>query len=132
MKENILSLILPFLGTVIGSAFVFFFKKKMSSKMEKIFAGFAAGVMVAATIWSLIIPAFDATKTISLFADGNLSKLSFLPIVIGLWLGFAFLMLLDKIVPHLHVSSQKPEGLNSKFKKSGPKMSLSLRAIDKR
>ena len=118
MKENILSLILPFLGTVIGSAFVFFFKKKMSSKMEKIFAGFAAGVMVAATIWSLIIPAFDATKTISLFADGNLSKLSFLPIVIGLWLGFAFLMLLDKIVPHLHVSSQKPEGLNSKFKKS--------------
>lgn len=115
--ENITSLIIPFIGTVIGSAFVFFFKKKMSSRMEKIFAGFAAGVMIAATFFSLILPAFDASISIPIF-EGDFKKLSFLPVIGGLWLGFGFLMLLDKIIPHLHVNSDKPEGLSSKFKKS--------------
>lgn len=119
MFENITSLILPFIGTVIGSAFVFFFKKKMSSRMSKIFSGFAAGVMVAATFFSLILPAFDATKEIEFFSSGaKFELLSFIPVIIGLWLGFAFLMLLDKIIPHLHINEDKPEGLKSKFKKS--------------
>ena len=119
MIENITSLILPFLGTVIGSAFVFFFKKKMSSRMEKIFSGFAAGVMVSATFFSLILPAFESTGDISFFKEGSgFEKLSFLPIVIGLWLGFAFLMLLDKIIPHLHIKENHPEGLKAKLKKS--------------
>lgn len=114
--ENTLSLILPFIGTVIGSAFVFFFKNKLSERVEKIFSGFAAGVMVAASIWSLIIPAFDATNSIDWFKHND--KLSFIPIVIGIWLGFGFLMLLDKIIPHLHVKEDKPEGLKSNFKKT--------------
>lgn len=119
MIENITSLIIPFIGTVIGSAFVFFFKKKMSDKMTKIFAGFAAGVMIAATFFSLILPALDATSSIELFKSGSaFEKLSFLPVVLGFTLGFLFIMLLDKIVPHLHISSNKPEGLTSKFKKS--------------
>lgn len=119
MFENITSLILPFLGTVIGSAFVFVFRKKMSTRMEKIFSGFAAGVMVAATFFSLILPAFDASLEIDVFSPGStFEKLSFIPVVGGLWLGFLFLMLLDKIIPHLHINENQPEGLKSKFKKS--------------
>lgn len=117
--ENVTSLIIPFIGTVVGSAFVFFFKKKMSERMERIFAGFAAGVMIAATFFSLILPALDASSDIEFFDSGNwVDKLSFIPVVIGLGIGFVFIMLLDKIVPHLHVNSDKPEGLNSRFKKS--------------
>lgn len=119
MVENAVSLLLPFIGTVIGSALVFVFKNKMSNRVEKIFSGFSAGVMVAATIWSLIIPAFDSTSNIEIFKPGSsFEKLSFLPIVIGFWLGFGFLLLLDKIIPHLHVNEDKPEGLKSKFKKT--------------
>ena len=87
--EIIFSLVIPLIGTILGSACVFFFKKKMSIKMEKIFSGFAAGVMVAATIWSLIIPSFEASS--------SYGKLEFLPVVVGLWVGFAFLLVLDKI-----------------------------------
>lgn len=117
--ENVISLILPFIGTVIGSAFVFLFKNKMSEKVEKIFSGFAAGVMVAATIWSLLLPAFDSAVEIDFFNKGNwISKFAFLPVMIGLVLGFLFLMLLDRIVPHLHINENSPEGLKSNFKKS--------------
>lgn len=108
--EIIFSLVIPLIGTILGSVCVFFFKKKMSIKMEKIFSGFAAGVMVAATIWSLIIPSFEASS--------SYGKLEFLPVVVGLWVGFAFLLVLDKIVPHLHINDSKPEGVKSNFKKS--------------
>lgn len=93
---------IPFLGTVIGSAFVYFMRGKMGLKLQNLLSGFAAGVMVAASVWSLIIPAMDASE--------HLGKLSFAPAFIGLWLGFLFLMLLDKFIPHQHINSEVPEG----------------------
>lgn len=112
--EFTLSMILPFIGTIIGSALVFVFKNKMSDKVSKIFSGFAAGVMVAATIWSLLIPSFEASNQIEIFKD----NLSFIPVTIGLWLGFGMMFLLDKIIPHLHINEDNPEGIKSSFKKS--------------
>jgi len=93
---------LPFLGTVIGSAFVFFLKGKMNRNLQRILTGFAGGVMVAASIWSLIIPAMDQSE--------HMGKLAFLPALVGVWAGFLFLMLLDRLIPHLHLNSECPEG----------------------
>jgi len=93
---------LPFLGTVIGSAFVFFLKGKMNRNLQRILTGFAGGVMVAASIWSLIIPAMDQSE--------HMGKLAFLPALVGVWAGFLFLMLLDRLIPHLHLNSESPEG----------------------
>jgi len=103
MYPQIISTVLfPFLGTTIGSAFVFFLKGSMNRNLQRALSGFAAGVMVAASVWSLIIPAIDQSE--------HLGKFAFLPAFIGVWLGFGFLMLLDKIIPHLHVGSDCPEG----------------------
>lgn len=111
MKPELLSAVfLPFLGTAIGSAFVFFMKDKMNRSLQRALTGFAAGVMVAASIWSLIIPAIEQSE--------HLGKLSFLPSFIGVWAGFGFLLLLDRLIPHLHLNSEKPEGLSSKLGKS--------------
>jgi len=96
------AIFLPFLGTALGSAFVFFLKGQMNRTLQRILTGFAAGVMVAASIWSLIIPAMEQSE--------HMGKLSFLPAFIGVWGGFLFLMLLDRIIPHLHLNSQCPEG----------------------
>ena len=88
MSISVLSTILmPFLGTVIGSAFVFFLKGQMNQLLQRMLTGFAAGVMVAASIWSLIIPALDQAE--------HLGKLSFLPAFVGVWIGFLFLLFLD-------------------------------------
>lgn len=95
-------LLLPFLGTAVGSALVFFLKGHMDRKLERILTGFAAGVMVAASIWSLIIPAVEQSE--------HLGKLAFLPAAIGVWGGFLGLLLLDHLIPHLHLNSQFPEG----------------------
>ena len=112
-------ILIPFLGTSFGAACVFFMKHDMSEWLSRILTGFAAGVMVSATFFSLILPAFESTGDISFFKEGSgFEKLSFLPIVIGLWIGFAFLMLLDKIIPHLHIKENQPEGLKAKLKKS--------------
>lgn len=100
--QIITTVLLPFLGTVIGSAFVFFLKGSMNQGLQKALSGFAAGVMVAASVWSLIIPAIDQSE--------HLGKFAFFPAFAGVWLGFLFLMLLDKIIPHLHVNSDCPEG----------------------
>lgn len=107
MEEIIFSIVIPFIGTILGAAFIFLFKK-MNDSLLKAFTGFAAGVMVAASIWSLIIPSFEASS--------DLDKLSFLPVLIGLWLGFLFLMLLDKIIPHMH--NDEVEGPHVDLKKS--------------
>ena len=88
---------------------VFFLKKELNSKIQKILLGFASGVMIAASIWSLIIPAIDMSEGISLV---------WLPAAIGFLLGMGFLLLLDTIVPHLHINSSDPEGPKSKIKKS--------------
>ena len=103
MRPEILAAIaLPFVGTVLGSAFVFFMKGGMNRTVQRILTGFAAGVMVAASIWSLIIPAIEQSE--------HMGKLSFLPAFIGVWVGFLFLLALDHIIPHLHLNSECPEG----------------------
>ena len=103
-------LMIPFLGTTLGAACVFFMKKELNQKIQKLLLGFASGVMVAASVWSLIIPAIDQSE--------NMGKLAFVPTAVGIALGFAFLLILDSIIPHLHVNSDKPEGLRAKLKKS--------------
>lgn len=103
MQPEVFSAItLPFLGTVIGAGFVFFLKGNMHRTLQRSLTGFAAGVMVAASVWSLIIPAIEQSE--------HLGGLSFLPAFVGVWAGFAFLLLLDHIIPHLHLNSQCPEG----------------------
>ena len=105
----LLGILLPFIGTVLGSAMVFLIKGEINIKIKKLLLGFAAGVMIAASIWSLIIPAIDLSE--------SLGKLSFLPATIGFILGIGFLLLLDTIIPHLHINSNEPEGVKTSLKK---------------
>lgn len=99
---------IPFLGTALGSACVFFMKKELGDKIQRGLTGFAAGVMVAASIWSLLIPAMEQSE--------SLGKLAFMPAAIGFWLGILFLLFLDKIIPHLHRNSEEPEGPHAGLK----------------
>lgn len=108
--QIISAVFLPFLGTVLGSACVFFLSGEMNRKLQRALMGFAAGVMVAASIWSLIIPAMDQSA--------HLGKLSFVPALIGVWAGFGFLLLLDRVIPHLHLNSACPEGMQCGLGKS--------------
>lgn len=110
MTNLILGLLVPFLGTSLGAFTVFFMKDKINVKVEKILLGFAGGVMIAASIWSLINPSIEQSE--------SLGKLSFLPATIGIILGVAFLFTLDSIIPHLHINSEKPEGIHAKLKKT--------------
>ena len=105
--ETFLGIMIPFLGTALGAACVFFMKKSLGDLVQRSLAGFAAGVMVAASIWSLLIPAIEQS-------DG-MGKLSFLPAFIGFWGGMLFLLLLDRLIPHLHVGSEQAEGPKSKL-----------------
>ncbi len=108
MKTEILSgLLIPFLGTSLGAACVFFMKRDLSRDVQRALTGFAAGVMTAASIWSLIIPAMEMSE--------SMGKLAFLPAVVGFWFGILFLLLLDSLIPHLHMNSEKAEGLPSKL-----------------
>ena len=110
IKETAIGLLIPFLGTALGAAGVFFMKNELSNRVQKALTGFASGVMVAASIWSLIIPAMKQSE--------GMGKLSFLPAVIGFWLGILFLLLLDCIIPHLHLHSDKAEGPKSALKRA--------------
>ena len=105
--ETFLGILIPFLGTTLGSACVFFMKQSLSDLVRRSLAGFAAGVMVAASIWSLLIPAIEQSE--------DMGKLSFLPAFIGFWGGVLFLLLLDRLIPHLHVGSNQAEGPKSKL-----------------
>ena len=100
--ETVSGILIPFLGTTFGAACVFFMKKSLGDLMQRSLAGFAAGVMVAASIWSLLIPAIEQSE--------NMGKLSFLPAFIGFWGGILFLLALDHLIPHLHVGSNQAEG----------------------
>lgn len=100
-------IMLPFLGTILGSACVFFMKKSLGVQVQRALTGFAAGVMVAASIWSLLIPAMEQAE--------DMGKGAVLPAVIGFWLGILFLLLLDRIIPHLHQNSEQPEGVKAGF-----------------
>ena len=105
--ETFLGIMIPFLGTTLGAACVFFMKKSLGDLVQRSLAGFAAGVMVAASIWSLLIPAIEQSE--------DMGKLSFLPAFIGFWVGVLFLLLLDRLIPHLHVGSEQAEGPKSKL-----------------
>ena len=106
--ELLVGLLIPFLGTSIGSAMVFFMKDKINARIEKVLLGFAAGVMMSASVWSLLVPSIDMTE-----AQGNVA---WIPAAIGFLLGIIFLLILDSIIPHLHLKSKKPEGLKAKLK----------------
>ena len=106
----ITGLLIPFLGTTLGAATVFLMKNKMNSKVEKLLLGFASGVMIAASIWSLIIPSIDMAR--------EQGKIAWIPANIGFLLGVIFLLILDSVIPHLHLKSDKPEGIKSKLAKT--------------
>ena len=103
-------LLIPLLGTVLGAACVFFMKKGMSDPLQRSLSGFAAGVMTAASVWSLLIPALEQSE--------YLGKWSFVPAAVGFWAGVLFLLLLDRIIPHLHINEDKAEGPKSKLHKT--------------
>lgn len=103
-----ISLLIPFLGTMLGSAMVFFMKDKIEPRIEKLLSGFAAGVMIAASVWSLLIPSIDMAA--------EQGEIKWVPAAIGFILGMLFLLILDILVPHLHAKSEKAEGLPAKFK----------------
>ena len=104
-KDVILGLLIPFAGTAGGSACVFFMRGKLNDKVERALSGFAAGVMVAASIWSLLIPAMEQSA--------GKGRWAFVPAAIGFWCGVLLLLFLDSVIPHLHVDSEKPEGIKS-------------------
>ena len=108
--EVFVGLLIPFLGTTAGAACVFFMKKTLGDLVQRSLAGFAAGVMVAASIWSLLIPAIDQST--------HLGKLSFLPAFAGFWCGILFLLALDHLIPHLHVGSEQAEGPKSNLSRT--------------
>ena len=110
MQVILLGITIPFLGTVLGSLLVFFMKKEINLKVEKVLLGFAAGVMIAASIWSLITPSINMSS--------SMGSWSFIPAAIGFLLGIFFLLVLDTFIPHLHVNSDEPEGVKSKLKRA--------------
>ncbi len=107
MKTIIMGLMIPFIGTAAGAACVFFLKKELKLSVQRALSGFAAGVMVAASIWSLIVPAIEQSADKGRFA--------FLPAFIGFWIGVLFLLLLDHVIPHLHVGADQTEGPKSRL-----------------
>ncbi|MBP5706307.1 MAG: ZIP family metal transporter, partial [Spirochaetales bacterium] len=106
----LIGLLIPFAGTALGSAMVFLMRDKMNEKVEKILLGFAAGVMVAASVWSLLIPSIDMAE------ERNI--IGWIPAAVGFIIGIQFLFLLDHIIPLLHLGSDEPEGPKTKAKKT--------------
>ena len=106
----VIGLLVPFLGTSLGAACVFFMKNGLNRLVQKALLGFASGVMVAASVWSLLIPSIDMSE--------GMGKFAFLPAAIGFIFGILFLLLMDNIIPHLHMNEDKPEGLPSHLKKT--------------
>ena len=105
MNGVFIALLVPFLGTMLGSAFVFFMRHEMSPRLQNVLLGFASGVMVAASVWSLLIPCMEM--------NAGAGKWSVLPAAGGFLLGIFFLLLIDTLTPHLHIDSAKPEGVRS-------------------
>jgi len=108
MKYKVIwGVLIPFIGTTAGAACVFFMKKTLGRQLQRALTGFAAGVMVAASIWSLLMPAMEQS--------GGMGKLAFVPAVAGFALGVGFLLLLDSVIPHLHLNAEKAEGPKSRL-----------------
>lgn len=108
--EAFWGILIPFLGTSLGAACVFFMRKTLSDAVQRALTGFAAGVMIAASVWSLLIPAMEQSE--------SMEKWSFVPAVIGFWIGVLFLLMLDTVIPHLHRNSEKAEGPQSKLQRT--------------
>lgn len=108
--EVLQGILIPFLGTTLGSACVFFMKKSFDPMLQRALTGFAAGVMTAASVWSLLIPSMEQSQ--------DMGKWAFVPAAVGFWLGILFLLILDKIIPHLHQGSSEPEGIKSQLQKT--------------
>ncbi|MCM1523862.1 MAG: ZIP family metal transporter [Ruminococcus sp.] len=103
-------IMIPFLGTALGSACVLFVKNRLNPMLQRALTGFAAGVMTAASVWSLLIPAMEQSE--------SMGRLAFIPAAAGFWIGILFLLLLDKTIPHLHMNSSKAEGPKSSLRKT--------------
>ena len=110
MNTVVLGLLIPFAGTALGSACVFLLKQELKPGVQKALTGFASGVMMAASIWSLLIPAIEQS--------GSLGKFAFLPAFVGFWAGILFLLLLDHVIPHLHRNTGQTEGPASRLSRS--------------
>ena len=105
MTQVVQGILIPFLGTTLGAAFALFLKNNLPTSVQRILTGFAAGIMTAASVWSLLIPALEQ--------ESDRGRLAFLPAAIGFLVGIAFLLLLDRLIPHLHMNSEEAEGLES-------------------
>ncbi len=103
-------IMIPFLGTTLGAASVFFLKQEIRPLIQKALLGFASGVMVAASVWSLLIPSMDLSE--------GLGKFAFAPAAVGFLMGIFFLLAMDKLIPHLHLGESKPEGRKSNLKRT--------------
>ena len=103
-------LLIPFLGTALGAGMVFFMKNIINKKIEKLLLGFASGVMISASVWSLLIPSIEMAK--------KQNVVEWVPGAVGFLLGIIFLLILDSIIPHLHLHTDKPEGLKAKIEKT--------------
>ena len=110
MITLITGLLIPLMGTMLGSAFVFFMKDEMSMRLQKTLLGFASGVMVAASVWSLLIPSME------MVADSG--RWSVVPAAVGFLLGMGFLLMIDELTPHLHIGTDKPEGPRSRLSRT--------------
>lgn len=110
MTQAFYGILIPFLGTSLGAACVFFLKNALEDRLQRVLTGFAAGVMVAASVWSLLIPAIEQSV--------QMGKLSFLPAFVGFWVGILFLLALDHLIPHLHANSGQAEGPKSRLRKT--------------
>ena len=103
-------ILIPFIGTSAGAACVFFMKRNLNEQVQRALTGFAAGVMVAASVWSLLIPSIEQSA--------DMGKFSFIPAAVGFWIGVLFLLLLDHMIPHLHQNSDKAEGPKSRLQRT--------------
>ena len=111
MNQNVLlGILIPFAGTALGSGMVFFMKKEMNGRLQKLLLGFASGVMIAAAVWSLLIPALDMSE--------ESGGIAWFPAAVGFLLGMGFLLILDTLTPHLHFTEEKPEGMPAHLKKT--------------
>jgi len=118
MKETIFAVSIIFIGTSLGAGCVFFMKKQLNLTVQRFLTGFAGGVMTSASVWSLLIPAIEQSEE-------KMGRLSFLPASIGFMTGIFFLLLLDNLIPHLHMNSEKAEGLKVRL----PKNAMMLFAV---
>ena len=110
IQDAFWGILIPFLGTSLGAGCVFFLKNSLRDGIQRALTGFAAGVMVAASVWSLLIPAMEQAA--------DLGRLAFFPAAAGFWLGVLFLLLLDHLIPHLHQNSLQAEGPKSRLQRT--------------